>query len=491
MLLVLCGKLGIGLESEKLRIDGWKEIFRCYIFFQTHSFLIFSKSHIIKNMVSSSCPKQFLLGLVTFSATFILFATGVQEEVDWTVPDVSDCDGNVNHTSVSQLQECEVGDTEVPPSIIGDDMSNIGRSDVLELILAEDMDILDPFLQRSVRELKRRGAHRCWHKHSNFLEHLTSVHHTLSLWMRPEVGEEVSNLYARVGLMHSAYSNSYVNLALFDPLNSTERNVVSSLIGEEAESIVYLFCIIDRQKIVVDTLLKQGFIPEEGLNVPHLRDDSITLHLPAKILHLLIIFTMADISDQYFGFQDELFGFNENGNSMLLPDDDVTKHNPTVLWPGVSKPGLWVSYVSSLGAVAKNCTGEWCVIPPVLNVCESVVSLETEIKVRDIYWDVTTKEGQDDSDRISMLKQCIELNPFVFEPYILLAQTFLHTGQFDEAANAAQKALNLQEEWGFPWDKRLGFSAWRAWTQVLYQRASAKEEWPTNSWDINNLGLVY
>jgi hypothetical protein len=54
---------------------------------------------------------------------------------------------------------------------------------VLEHILGDDYDALDPLvLSRSVRALKERGAHRCWHKHSTFLDHLLGVHHILRLW---------------------------------------------------------------------------------------------------------------------------------------------------------------------------------------------------------------------------------------------------------------------------------------------------------------------
>jgi hypothetical protein len=41
---------------------------------------------------------------------------------------------------------------------------------------------------------------------------------------------------ARCGLYHSAYSNSYVNLAIFKP--DTGRETVRSAVGTEAEELV-------------------------------------------------------------------------------------------------------------------------------------------------------------------------------------------------------------------------------------------------------------
>jgi hypothetical protein len=181
---------------------------------------------------------------------------------------------------------------------------------MFELILAQDHERIDKFLPSCISEIKKRGGHRCWHKHNTFLEHLLGVHDILRLWGENEIT-------GRVGLFHSAYSNSYVNLALFDPNNEAERDIMRSLIGRTAEEIVYLFCIIDRQRVVVDTLLAQGFIPSEGLDVPHLRDENTTVHLTAEVLRLLVIFTMADVADQYFGWQDQLFGGEEMVNSML------------------------------------------------------------------------------------------------------------------------------------------------------------------------------
>lgn len=60
---------------------------------------------------------------------------------------------------------------------------NQNRNNTFELILAGDYEQLDgTVLPDSILALKQRGAHRCWHKHSTFLEHLAGVHNILRLW---------------------------------------------------------------------------------------------------------------------------------------------------------------------------------------------------------------------------------------------------------------------------------------------------------------------
>jgi hypothetical protein len=366
---------------------------------------------------------------------------------------------------------------------------------LVEQILADDYEGLDPIvLRQSISALRSRGAHRCWHKHSTFLEHLLSVHNILRLWGQ-------GRTIGRVGLFHSAYSNSYVNLALFDP--AIERGMMKTLIGEDAEVLVHLFCIIDRQQVVVNTLLAQGFIPKQGLTVPHLRDSSKSVFLNSETLRMLVVFTMADISDQYFGWQDTLFGGGGQEGSMIIPGkDDVARHDTTALWPGVSKPGLWMSYLSQLAEVARTFVpstqgvnrsadeDRTADFPPVFANGTQSLSVSDEVAARDFYWSVVSGEVTDNAEAIEVLQLCVKMNPWAFEPLVILAQKHLHTGNFDSALNTTYRALDLQHQWGTAWDKRLSFGAWVAWTRVLLQRARDRQSWPTNSWDINNLGLV-
>lgn len=390
---------------------------------------------------------------------------------------------------------CHANTEQDPSPACHADDNGMARYRILEQILADDYEALDPdVLSRSIDALKERGAHRCWHKHSTFLEHLLGVHNILRLWGQ-------GNTIGRVGLFHSAYSNSYVNLALYDPV--TERDIMQQLVGTTAEELVYLFCIIDRQQVVVNTLLKQGYIPAEGLYVPHLRHTNETVFLSAETLRMLLVFTMADISDQYFGWQDELFGGGGHDGSMVIPGQDhVERHRPNALWPGVSKPGLWMSYLSDLLQVVVrsfgseergNLTltdGRTQDLPPIFDYGTATLQVEDEAQARELYWNVMSEQVTDDDQAMETLQKCIEHNPWAFEPYVALAQKRLHRGDFAGTLQAASRALELQEMWGTAWDKRLSFAAWRAWTRVLHQRARDGDAWPQSSWAVNNLGLV-
>lgn len=369
----------------------------------------------------------------------------------------------------------------------GDQQCSYQSNDMFELILAQDHGKIDAFIPSCISEIKKRGGHRCWHKHNTFLEHLLGVHDILRLWGENEIT-------GRVGLFHSAYSNSYVNLALFDPKEEAERDVMRSLIGSTAEEIVHLFCIIDRQSVVVDTLLAKGVIPPEGLDVPHLREQNRTVHLTAEILRLLVVFTMADVADQYFGWQDQLFGGEEMVNSMLLPGEDkLSEHDSEALWPGPSRPGLWMTYVSQLGMVARSYQGGDSVIyrvPPVFNNCTEVISREMEAAAIELYWDVVSGNTFSYEDTVDKLEMSSQLNPWFFECHVLLAQKYLHRGHYEKARQSSERALELQSVWGTAYDKRMSFPAWVAWTRVLHAKAVNEEAWPKNSWEVNNFGLV-
>ena len=385
------------------------------------------------------------------------------------------------------------------------------------------------YRRHCIQALQERHAHLCWHKHSTFLDHLISVHDILQRWnqkitIATTTAHTTTNgstnrtiadtMIPRIGLFHSAYSNSYVNLALFNV--TTERHVVQQLIGPSAEEYVYIFCSIDRQDVVVNTLLRQHFIRPEGLTVPHLRNPNETIYLSPRTLYILLIFTMADIADQYFDWQDMLFGGGNTEGSMILPGYDANindRHNTKALWPGLSRPGLWMSYVSQLGSVARtyhrhhhnnnnNNTSSnpsriaqiddnVSIRPPVFESGTQTISPHDEVIARDLYWSVIDGTIRDETEIIVTLQTCIERNPFIFEPLVLLSQVYAHANDYNRTIVYAHRAMELQEQWGIAWDKRMSFAAWVAWTKVLWQRAHQSLPWPTNAWEVNNLGYVH
>lgn len=103
------------------------------------------------------------------------------------------------------------------------------------------------------------------------------------------------------GLMHSAYSNSYVNLAIFPPDES--RPVVKALVGDETEDLIYTFCVINRQQVIIDNLVNkfpdhvlrskgiQELVPREGIVTKHIRTGE-EVKVSRRVLAQFVFLTM-------------------------------------------------------------------------------------------------------------------------------------------------------------------------------------------------------
>ncbi|KAK8970317.1 hypothetical protein KSP40_PGU003115 [Platanthera guangdongensis] len=387
----------------------------------------------------------------------------------------------------------------------------------------------DPDLSALLTALRSAGAGECWHKHGTFLAHLTGVHRILTLW-----GAPLS--IARCGLYHSAYSNSYVNLAIFEP-GATSRAALSLSLGPAAERLVHLFCVIPRHTVIHDLVLfrytdaeltgdlaasadlsRRGqdepwrrkinsIIPPEGISVKHIRTGEDTL-VSRRVIAAFLLMTMADFSDQLFGFQDRLF---ENDDGRL----EFTGSNVSgALWPGDGRPGLWMNSVSRMGAIYNLLVREEeiyiqerrndverlqrrddddidLVIPPVFEKCTMVLGAEEQKSARDLYWEAVTGAGGGGGEKTeSLLRESCAKNPFAGEIRVVLAQVYLGKERWSEAETTAEEGLRLMLEWGTGWDKRVTWEGWVAWARVLLVKAREKD-WPKNNpWGILNLGLV-
>ncbi|XP_057527421.1 uncharacterized protein LOC130806387 [Amaranthus tricolor] len=404
--------------------------------------------------------------------------------------------------------------------------------------LRGELQTINPKLPSLISVLKSVGAGECWHKHGTFLDHLIDIYRILKLWGCPES-------VCLCGLFHSAYSNSYVNLAIFDP--STGRDTVRSYVGHLAESLIHLFCIVPRQTLIHDQLIFHysdseltqhlkmsevslemiktngvsnkdeiwrkkinSLVPENGLVVKHIKTKE-DVEVSRRIVAVFVLMTIADFSDQLFNFQDELF---ENLNGRL----QFSGNNVQSLWPGDGKPGLWMNSLSKMAAVYMLIVREEeimieerkkafesdphltmvdrrdedieLVIPPVFNKCREVLNPEEERKGRNLYWEAVCEHGKIGLEKTEeLLKECIKKNPFVGEPHVVLGQLYSGKGRFEDAEREAEKGLILLLEWGSPWDKRMSWEGWIAWTRVLLMKSKEKS-WPNTSWGILNLGLV-
>lgn len=399
--------------------------------------------------------------------------------------------------------------------------------------LREEIETVDANLPRLISVLRAAGAGECWHKHGSFLHHLLGVYRILKLWGAPDS-------VCLCGLFHSAYSNSYVNLAIFPP-SSVGRDTVRGHVGDAAERLIHLFCIVPRQELIHDFLLfkytdselvehlklseislkkinegeevaeeecwrvkLQSLLPARGINVKHIKTGEDVL-VSRRVVAVFLLMTIADFSEQLFSFQDMLF---ENSDGRLEFGGNNTVLS---LWPADGKPGLWMSSTSRMAAIytlivreeemIKQTSGSEygslprdedleLVIPPVFEGCTRILDASEQIVARDLYWEAICSDGKMELEKVEeLLLGCVEKNPFVGEAHIVLGQVYLGMKRFEEAEAAAERGLQLIVEWGSPWDKRMSWQGWIAWGRVLLMKAK-ENAWPDNPWGILNLGLV-
>lgn len=396
--------------------------------------------------------------------------------------------------------------------------------------LREDYESIDSRLPGLLKILHARGAGECWHKHGTFYEHLLHTYRILKLWGS-------SDTVALFGLFHSSYSNSYVNLAIFAP--DVDRSVLRGLIGDEAEELVHIFCVIPRQELIFDRLLHtitdddliaslkqyQGtkvgeseanakgghdkrrlFVPKEGMVVKHIRTGE-DIFLPRRLVALFVLLTMADFVDQFYGWQDQLFR-NDDGEFRYSGNDWHA------LWPGNCKPGLWISIASRMGVLLNILLLEDAAeqaelhsvpnglperpfgtleisLPPIFNMCTEILPPVNQNRSLEQYWEAVNIEGRDRlvNTAVPLLQSCCKLNPFVAEPHLLLAQILLGEGQYELAETEADEGVRLLLDWATNWDKRMTWEGWLAWGRVLRENAHEKS-WPRSAFGVLSLGLV-
>jgi hypothetical protein len=335
-------------------------------------------------------------------------------------------------------------------------------------LVREEHAALEPRLDELVQVLARHGASEIWHKHGTFLDHLLGVWRILAAWRQPA---EV----CRLGLMHSIYSNSFVRMKLFDAAHADERAAVRSVIGEEAERLVHLFCTIRREELLPGPALFTG----DGLRVG-LNGGAGAVELSRRDLGIFLVVTMADYAEQHFAWQDQLFASPKGSTSRA--------GSPHALWPGDNRPGLWMGLNARLGRRAAACGA--APLPPVFAACTVELAADAERAARDLYWDAVSVASRDaEADVAGALREAVARNPFIAEPHVLLAQSHLSRRRWDEAGAAAAAALDLLGRWGTSWDKRLSWQAWIAWARVLLKGARERA-WPDTAFGVISLGEV-
>ena len=107
-------------------------------------------------------------------------------------------------------------------------------------LLDEEWLAHDPELGPVMPLVLGRGVGQDWHKAGTFRHHLVGVTRTLTLWQQPLVVRQL-------GLLHSVDGNAHVDLVKFDP--KSERGRLQEAVGEDAERLIHLFCVMSRTEV--------------------------------------------------------------------------------------------------------------------------------------------------------------------------------------------------------------------------------------------------
>ena len=319
-----------------------------------------------------------------------------------------------------------------------------------------------------------RNVGQDWHKAGTFRHHLVGVARSLTLWQQPR---DVRLL----GLLHSVYGNAFVDLVKFDP--ASERARLRDLVGESAEHLVYLFCTQSRTQFVQRVL--GGALEADGSLVLD-KDGQRHLLTPYEVAAFIIV-SMADTIEQWFSWQDDIFS-----TFPQVPQRSQKAHWMASLWPGPMRPsGRMLSQIASLGlALQHPALKQQLPMPPVFAGCTQGLAPSADAAAASLYWSVIQQDQPltDLDVATGVLEQAVQLNPWVAEPQMVLAQLYLSAGRDADAKAAADSALQIFSEWGNAWDKRVQWDAWVAWTRILQQHAQ-NGNWPERLDKLNNVAL--
>jgi hypothetical protein len=313
-----------------------------------------------------------------------------------------------------------------------------------------------------------------WHKAGTFRQHLHGIVRTLTLWHQPDP-------VRFLGLLHSVYGNSYVDLVKFD--RHAERHLLQAAVGADTERLVYLFCTVPRTGFVQHLLTG----PADDGSV-ELKVEGRVWRLVAEEVAAFIVVTLADMAEQWYAWQDEVFSrypFHQDHDGAVLWSAS--------LWPGPMRPtSRNLSVLSALvRALRHPALAERLPAPPIFGA-DGELRPQQEAAASALYTSVTHKDHPlaDPDVAIALLEQAIALNPWVGEPHLLLAQLQLATRDWDAALASARAGLERLAAWGTAWDKRIAWEAWFAWGRILVQQAVARD-WPDTLTRLNNVALAH
>jgi hypothetical protein len=279
-------------------------------------------------------------------------------------------------------------------------------------------------------ELRRRKAHLAPHRTLSLEHHLVNTCNILTSWRQPPHVQ-----YA--GLVHSVYSTDTFRHRTF---TLDERDRVRELVGEAAERLAYLYCVIDRRELL--SAVRSSLSTPDVFEVTN-RLDGEPVAISRGDAGGLVVVYMANAVEQ--SCRRDL------------------------------SPSTWLSNVSLRGLDARRLAE---VIPTVFDGCTTVVSQTDETRLLSGYQRLVARfGGVNDStvgrDDLGGLPGSAW--PFVAEPLVWMGFDAIARGRPDEAGVCGGMAADRLRQWGSPWDKRLTLGQWLELCAALRDLGHADE----------------
>jgi hypothetical protein len=318
----------------------------------------------------------------------------------------------------------------------------------IKALIYQDYNAFDEREQEMIAKLKAMpAAMEFAHARDTFYPHSVGTFGLLGAWGQPSV-------VRRTGLLHTVYSGDDIQFCE----DESNRDKIRSIIGEEAEQLTWLFGTVDREELcgfggVVNRSMAKA-LPLDGPTFIKHRIKG-THEMSVKDTANILLVTIADYLDQMV--------------DMNAWHDHHQIECPDVLYPGDGKPAVGLYWMST---VAQTIASNLDVVPPIFDHCTKLITYKDELKARDLYWKVDVHEASlEVEEQIAMLRESMELNPFVGEPHIMLAQLHHRLGQFNKAGTEAATALEKMYVLASAWDKRRSFECWVGFARIILMRS--------------------
>ena len=261
-----------------------------------------------------------------------------------------------------------------------------------------------------------RKARSVPHFRDNLLTHLIGTWSLLTAWGAPAA-------IRNAGLIHSVYSTSFFNHALF---TIGQRRELQRLIGQEAEALAFLFCVLDRAFLWA-RIMELREIPNRLTVARH--DGQNSLRLSKKVVRDILMIECANLADQAAGA--------DGGPA-----------------PWMTRVAFWLELIDlKLPGLASATAG---------------LTETAEMKAIVKYSAALNMPAQ---RAIDALSQAVALNPFAAEPRILRALCAIELGDTLRELVDATRGQALLTAWSTPWDKRLNLATWREITSAIIAEA--------------------